>query len=262
MPLIILTIILISLIFAPLGCLSLWKKYIYFGDGLSHASLLAGSITILIHLSVVYSGLVVAIMFAILVFTLKNRSGGSSVVILVSNFMLSLALVVSYMYPLQIKITSLLFGDILSSSLNDILILSSIFVSVIFFICYFYRQIILIVINRDIAQIKGIKVRTIELAFLLLLSLSVFSTIKIVGTLLVTSILLIPAMTARIISSNPVQMIINSVIIALTVNFLGLTASLYLDVPITPIITVINTMVYCLFYTISRANKVGLSRSW
>ncbi|WP_417904897.1 metal ABC transporter permease [Candidatus Tisiphia endosymbiont of Micropterix aruncella] len=260
MTIIILTIILISLIFAPLGCISLWKKYIYFGDGLSHASLLAGSISILAHLPVVYSGLVVAVIFAILVFTLKHRSGGSSVVMLISSFMLSLALVVGYMYPLQIKITNLLFGDILSASLNDILTLSIILIFVISFVWYFYSQIILIVINRDIAQIKGVKVRTIELAFLLLLSLSVFSTIKIVGALLVTSILLIPAMTARMISSNPAQMIINSVIVALIVDFLGLVVSLYLDIPITPIITVINTIVYCLFYIISRANKAGFFR--
>ncbi len=256
MTLIILTVLFISLIFAPLGCVSLWKKYVYFSDGLSHASLLAGSISILVHLPIVYSGLIVAIIFATLVFILKNSSSDTSVVILVSSFMLSLALIISYTHPLQVKITNLLFGDILSSCLSDILTLSIILVFTIFFVWYFFSQIILIVINRDIAQIKGVKVKTIELAFLLLLSLSVFLTTKIVGALLVTSILLIPAMTARIISRNPVQMIINAVIIALVVDFLGLVMSLYLDIPLTPIITVINTIVYCLIYVISRVNKI------
>ncbi len=255
MTLIIISLILISLIFSPLGCISLWKKYVYFGDGLSHASLLAGSISILIHLPLLYGGFIVAIIFAILVFMLKNRSNGGSIVILVSSFMLSSALLLSYINPLRINITNLLFGDILSTSLNDLLILSIILVFVVFFIWYFYNQIILIVINRDIAQIRGVKVKTIELAFLVLLSLSVFLTIKIVGALLVTSILLIPALSARVISSNPAQMIINSVFVSLIVNLLGLATSFYLDIPTTPIITIINTIIYCILCLISKVLK-------
>jgi zinc transport system permease protein len=258
MTLIILTIILISLIFAPLGCISLWKKYVYFGDGLSHASLLAGSISVIINLPIIYAGFVVAMIFAILVFMLKNHSGNGAIVILASSFMLSAALILSYMNPLQINITNLLFGDILSTTLEDVLTLSIILILVISFVGYFYNQIILIIVNRDIAQIKGIKVKTIELVFLLILSLSVFSTIKIVGALLVTSILLIPTMTARIISSAPTQMIINSAIIALLANFLGLTISFYLDIPVTPIITIINTIAFVLAYLISWAKKLTL----
>lgn len=261
MTLIILTLILISLIFAPLGCVSLWKKYIYFGDGLSHASLLAGSISILIHLPIVYAGIIVAVIFAILVFTLKNRSSSGSVIILVSSFMLSLALILSYMNPLQINITNLLVGDILSTSRSDLLTLSIILIMVTSFVWHFYKQIILIVINRDIAQISGIKVKSIELIFLLLLSLSVFSTIKIVGALLVSSILLIPAMTARIISTDPAQMIINAVIITMLINFFGLLASFYFDIPITPIITILNTIAYACVYLIAHTKKIYFSKS-
>lgn len=249
---IILAIILISLIFAPLGCISLWKKYIYFGDGLSHASLLAGSISIVLQLPMIYSGIIVAFFFAFAVFVLKNTAGSNAIISLVASFTLSLALIISYLNPQTINITNLLFGDILAVSLDDLIILTIILGLVIFFIWYFYSKIILIIINRDIAQIKGIKVKTIELLFLLLLSLSVFSTIKIVGALLITSILIIPAMTARFLSKTPKQMIFYSVIMALTVNSLGLITSYYLDIPITPIIIIIGVMGYiiCYFFTI------------
>ncbi|XVN42771.1 MAG: metal ABC transporter permease [Candidatus Rickettsia vulgarisii] len=250
MALIILTIILISLIFSPLGCISLWKKYAYFSDGLAHASLLAGSISILLNFPVVFSGLIVASVFAILVFMLNNKSATGGVIVLISSFMLSLALVISYLNPAHININNLLLGDILSVSSNDIIMLLGILALVSIFIWYFYEQIVLIVINRDIAKIKGIKVGRIELAFLILLSLAVFSTIKVVGVLLVASILLIPAMTSRIISSTPAGMIINSVIISLVVNLIGMTASYHLDIPVSPIIALINAIAYLLVYII------------
>lgn len=258
MYLIILTVILISVIFAPLGCISLWKKYVYFGDGLAHASLLAGSISIICHFSVISSGVIVALIFAILVFILKNKTVGSSVVILVSSFMLSLALVISYLNPAQLNINNLLFGDILAASSNDVGILLVILLLVFAFIWYFYDQILLIVINQDIARIRGVKVQFIELAFLIFLSLAVFSTIKIVGALLVTSILLIPAMSARIISRTPGQMIINAIIISLSINCLGLISSFYFDIPLTPIITLINTITYSLIYFLSYVKKMLL----
>ncbi|MCC8417862.1 MAG: metal ABC transporter permease [Rickettsia endosymbiont of Bryobia graminum] len=256
MTLIILTTILISLIFAPLGCISLWKKYAYFGDGLAHASLLAGSVSILLNFSLVFSGLIVASIFAILVFMLKNKSASDNSIVLISSFMLSLALVISYLNPSHININNLLFGDILSVSSHDIVILLGILALVSIFIWYFYEQIILIVINRDIAKIKGIKVGRIELVFLVFLSLAVFSTIKIVGALLVTSILLIPAMTSRIISNTPSKMIINSIIISLFVNLLGLLISYHLDIPVTAVITLINTMAYLLVFAACYIKKI------
>ncbi|WP_341792778.1 MULTISPECIES: metal ABC transporter permease [unclassified Rickettsia] len=245
---IILALILISLIFAPLGCIALWKKYVYFGDGLAHASFLAASISIIANFPLIYSGIIVAVFFAIFVFIFKNYSGRNAVISLISSFMLSLALIINYLSSSQNNITNLLFGDILLVDFGDLILLSMMLMLIICFIGYFYNQIILIIINRDIAVIKGIKVKTIELIFLLLLSLSVFSTIKIVGALMVTAILLIPPMTARFISRTPLQMIILSIIISIFINFCGFIASFYLDIPLTPVIIIIGTFIYGIFY--------------
>jgi len=246
---IILTSILIALIFAPLGCLALWKKYVYFGDGLAHASLLAGSVSIILALPLIYSGIIVAIFFAGLVFKFKDISGTNAVVNLISSFMLSVALILAISRPSQVNINQLLFGDIISASGDDLTILLIILIFVYIFIGVYYRQILLIVLSNGIAQIKGVKVRTIELLFLILLSISVFSTIKIVGSLLVTSILLIPAMAAKLVSRTPFKMIVLSVLIALSSNLLGLSASFYLDVPIAPVIIVIQSIIYLICYT-------------
>lgn len=241
---IIIASVLIALIFAPLGCLSLWKRYIYFGDGLAHASLLAGSISIILTIPVVYSGIIIALVFAFVVFKFKDDSGSNAAINLISSFMLAIALVIAVASPSQININQLLFGDIVSVSTSDLVILVTLLFVVYISIILSYQKIIIIVLNKDIARIRGINVKRIELLFLILLSITVFSTVKIVGSLLVTSILLIPALVAKTCSRTPSNMIIMSVIIAVFCNLLGLMISFYWNVPVAPITVIIQSIIY------------------
>ncbi len=243
---IILALVLISLIFAPLGCISLWKRYIYFGDGLAHASLLAGGISIVAGLPIFLSGLIIAIIFAILVFYLKDTSDNNLAVSLVSSLMLATALIIAHLNPASVNINNLLFGDIISANNEDILILTIALALVVSLIIIFHQKILIIALNRDIAKTLGIRVVEIELLFLIVLSLAILATIKIAGSLLVTSILLIPAMSARVVARTPLQMIIVAVVISLACNLLGAYASLLLDIPVAAAIIVNNCLVYFL----------------
>lgn len=256
MVLIILALILISCIFAPIGCIALWKRYIYFGDGLAHSSFLAVSISIIAHFPLIYSGLIVAILFSIFVFIFQNNSEKNAVINLISSSMLAIALIINYFSSAQNNIVNLLFGDILSVVSNDLIVLTIMLIAIICFIAYFYNKILLIIINRDIAIIKGIKVNIIELLFLLILSVSVFSAIKIVGVLMVTTVLLIPAMIARFMVGSPGMMIIISIFISLFINFCAATVSFYFDLPLTPLVIIIGSLIYggLYFSVIARKN--------
>jgi len=252
---IILVSILIALIFAPLGCLALWKKYIYFGDGLAHAAILAGSISAILDLSLVYSGIITAIIFASLVFKFKNISGTNATINLISSLMLSGALILAIVNPSRININQLLFGDIISVSNYDLITLGCVLIMVYSFIIIYYKHILLIVLDRDIACVKKIPVNFIELSFLILLSISVFTTIKIVGSLLVTSILIIPAMSARLVSNTPLQMITISIIFAGASNLGGLYISYLKDIPVAPVIIIVESIIYLCCYLISMRRK-------
>ncbi|WP_395477349.1 metal ABC transporter permease [Rickettsia endosymbiont of Pantilius tunicatus] len=248
MILIILALILISCIFAPIGCIALWKRYVYFGDGLAHSSFLAVSISIIAHFPLIYSGLIVAILFSIFVFIFQNNSEKNAVINLISSTMLAIALIINYFSSAQNNIVNLLFGDILSITFDDLIVLAIMFIVIIGFIIYFYNQILLIIINRDIALIKDVKVNIIELLFLLILSVSVFSAIKIVGVLMVTAILIIPAMIARFIANSPALMIIISIFVSLFINFCAAASSFYFDLPLTPLVIIIGSLIYGLLY--------------
>ncbi len=247
--------ILIGLIFAPLGCLVLWKRYVYFGDGLAHASMLAAVISVLLGIPIFYAGIINTALFAFIVFKLKNKSGNNAAIGLTSSLMISFALILSYIFPSKFNFTSLLFGDIVIASSRDIISLSILALFVFVFFFSFYKKIILVIISKDIASSRNINVSIIEFIFLSLLSFSVLVTIKIVGALLVTSIILIPAMSARIISTSPLMMIILSVIFAQIMNAFGIALSFYADLPFAPIIILCGGGIFIIISIYSKLKK-------
>lgn len=247
--------ILIGLIFAPLGCLVLWKRYVYFGDGLAHASMLAAVISVLLGIPIFYAGIINTALFAFIVFKLKGKSGNNAAIGLTSSLMISFALILSYIFPNKFNFTSLLFGDIVITALKDIISLSILALFVFLFFFSFYKKIILVIISKDIASSRNISVDIIEFIFLSLLSFSVLITIKIVGALLVTSIILIPAMTARIVSTSPLMMIILSVIFAQIMNAFGIVLSLYADLPFAPIIVLCGGGIFLIISIYSKLKK-------
>jgi zinc transport system permease protein len=243
---------LIGLIFAPLGCLVLWKRYVYFGDGLAHASMLAAVISVIAGVPILYAGIINTLLFVIIVFKLKSESGNNAAIGLTSSIMISLALILSYVFPDYFNFTSLLFGDIISTDVHDAIILCIILASIIIFFLKFYRNLILIILSKDLAHSRGVKVKTLEFLFLSILSFAVLATIKIVGVLLVTSIILIPAMVASLISSSPLKMIIISIFIAQLMNFCGIILSFYADMPLAPIIILCGGLLYLLCFVLSK----------
>jgi zinc transport system permease protein len=243
---------LIGLIFAPLGCLVLWKRYVYFGDGLAHASMLAAVISVIAGVPILYAGIINTLLFVIIVFKLKSESGNNAAIGLTSSIMISIALILSYIFPGYFNFTSLLFGDIISTDVNDALILCAILAIVIIFFVSFYRNLILIILSKDLAHSRGVRVKMLEFLFLSILSFAVLATIKIVGVLLVTSIILIPAMVASLISSSPLKMIVIAIFVAQLMNLCGIILSFYADMPLAPIIILCGGLLYVILFTVSK----------
>lgn len=245
---IILVLILLGLILAPLGCLVLWNRYSYYGDGLAHSSMLAVVLSSIMNIHLVLASIINAVIFTYLVYKTKKKSEQNASIGMISSLMVAASLILSSLYPNNINLEQILFGDLMLVSQEDLYYLAAIFVVIVTFFATTYKKLILMIISKDIANLKGIKVELIEYSFLLILSFAVICTIKIVGVLLVTSILIIPAMTARLISSSPLQMIFLSVIIIQIMNLSGVILSFYGDLPFAPVIIVSGGVLYSLCY--------------
>ncbi|MCP5369709.1 MAG: metal ABC transporter permease [Rickettsiaceae bacterium] len=252
---IILVLVLLGAILAPLGCLMLWNRYTYYGDGLAHSSMFAIILSNIMNINLVMASLLNASIFTYLVYKTKKKSERNASISMISSLMVSASLVLSSLYPYNINLEQILFGDLMLVGQNDLYYLVAIFIVVVIFFIVNYKKLILIIISTDIAHLKGIKTTLIEYVFLLILSFSVICTIKIVGVLLVTSILIIPAMTARFISSTPLQMICVSVIIIQIMNISGIFLSFYGDLPFSPVIILSGGLFYSFFYFIDHKTK-------
>lgn len=245
---IILVSILIGLIFAPLGCFVLWKRYVYFGDGLAHASMLALAISVIAGLPIIYAGIVNTLLFALLVFKVKTKSGNNAAIGMTSSVMISLALILANIFPGRFNFNSMFFGDIITATSEDVFRLCIILGVTSLFLVIAFRQLILTILSRDIAHSRGIRVKTLEFLFLSILSFAVIATIKIVGALLVTSMILIPAMIARLTSNTPIMMIWLAIFFAGVMNLSGVLLSFYADLPFAPVVILCGGVTYLFIY--------------
>ena len=247
---IILVSILIGLIFAPLGCFVLWKRYVYFGEGLAHASMLALAISVIAGLPIICAGIVNTLLFALLVFKVKTKSGNNAAIGMTSSVMISLALILANIFPGRFNFNSMFFGDIITATSEDVFRLCIILGFTSLFLVIAFRQLILTILSRDIAHSRGIRVKTLEFLFLSILSFAVIATIKIVGALLVTSMILIPAMIARLTSNTPIMMIWLAIFFAGVMNLSGVLLSFYADLPFAPVVILCGGVIYLVTYVV------------
>lgn len=209
-----LAIILIAAICAILGVFSLWKKLAYFGDGLSHAMLLGFILGAMLDVNHILITILFAIFFAALIGLIgKTRHFSKDTLIaIISYFCISVAIILNGIFVKNINLNSYIFGDVLIINDQELLALTIIAATAIIYAIFAFKKILLININQDLATIAGIKTNFWNLSFLILLAIAIAISVKIVGILLMTALLILPAAIARIFSTSPKQMMFLSLI--------------------------------------------------
>jgi ABC-type Mn2+/Zn2+ transport system permease subunit len=224
-----------------------WQKRAYFADGLAHSALLATSISSATGISALFTAPFIAVVFGVLVLNVRSRASNDMTINVISNVMLALGLVIASVTQSNANLSGLLLGDILSTSIDDVLYLSILLIITIIFVFKHLSEIVLISINKDLAIVRGVNVKKMEMIFFVLLSLVLAFSMKMIGMLLVGALAVIPQYTALRISSNPLQMIFYSAMLSSIACVLGMTISYYFDVVTTPMIVVCTGALYILF---------------
>jgi len=235
--------IALALVVGPLGSVVVWRRMAYFGDTLAHASLLGVALAIASDQIPMAGVGLIGVSIAVLLFWLERQRDLSTDTLLgiLSHSALALGLIVLSLIQsrgFNINLMTYLFGDLLAVDLPDIALMAG---SVIIILLVFSRilsPLISISVNEDLARIDGIAVEKIRFIFMILLSLVIAVALKVVGILLITALLIIPAATARLFSKSPKQMVLISVLIAILAVIVGLFSSLNWDLPAGPAIVV------------------------
>lgn len=241
----------------PLGCFVIWRRMAYFGDTMAHSALLGVALSLLLSLNLMVSVFVVAAMVSLLLLVLQKRQALSADALLgiLSHSTLAIGLVlVAFMSWVRIDLIAFLFGDILAVTTADIAVVWGGGALVLALIAWLWRPLLAATVNAELAEAEGLHPERARLAFMLLMALVIAIAMKIVGIMLITSLLIIPAAAARRFSTTPEVMAILASLIGAVAVVLGLFGSLTYDTPSGPSI-VVAALILFLFSLLPSPNR-------
>lgn len=227
----------VSFITGLLGCFVVWRKMAYFGDSLAHSALLGIVIGLLFGISNSVGILLVAFCFALLLTYLQDKqilSTDTLLGILAHGSLATGMVLISFLNNQHFDLHSFLFGDILTVTNSEVYTIYGTALLIYAVILFNWQKLILLTISPDLAGAHGINRFFLQMIFILLMTMTVAVSIKIIGVLLITSMLIIPAATARQLANSPRQMAVISVIFGIIAVIAGILLSYYFDTPSGP----------------------------
>ncbi|MGB7181665.1 MAG: iron chelate uptake ABC transporter family permease subunit, partial [Burkholderiaceae bacterium] len=157
--------------------------------------------------------------------------------------------VLAMLSSIQIDLMGFLFGDILAVSSRDLLIIYGGGLLVLVVLGLIWQRLFAATINKELAQAEGMQPDTVNLVFMLLMAVVIAIAMKVVGVLLITALLIIPAATARRFASSPEQMAFFASLVGMVSVVIGLFSSLTWDTPSGPSIVVAASLLFVLSLT-------------
>lgn len=236
----------ISMMAGPIGSMMVWRRMAFFGDALSHSALLGVALSLLINIHTGIGIVAATVFFSfMLALSQKQRSYSSDTILgILAHGTLAVGLVIISLAGIRVDLYSFLFGDILSVTQDELITIFAVATLYLLILKSLWKSLLLTTINSDLAQAEGVNTQRVHTYFIILVALLVALSVKIVGVLLVTSLLIIPAATARIFSSTPERMAFLASCIGITSVLIGVFASMHWDIPTGPAIVVAATLLF------------------
>ena len=239
----------VAIVTGVTGVFVVWRRMAYFGDTLAHSALLGVAIGFLagINLNIGIVGVCVTISIGMVYLRSQRHLAEDTLLGILAHSSLALGLVsVSFISALRVDLMTYLFGDILSVTPSDIGWVYGGGTIALGVLACLWKDLIAITVHEDLARIEGVNVMRTQIAFMTLFALVIAMAMKIVGILLVTALLIIPAATARRFSRTPERMAVFAAISGSLAVALGLQGSLIWDLPSGPAIVVASALIYVL----------------
>lgn len=231
----------LALVTGPLGCFVVWRRMAYFGDAMAHSALLGVALGFLFEIDLTVGVFVVAALASLALLALERRGGLSVDALLgiLSHAALSLGLVaLAFMTWVRVDLLGFLFGDILAVSRLDIALIWGGGALVLALLALLWRPLLAASVDEELAAAEGLAPARSRLVFMLMIALVVAIAMKIVGILLITALMIIPAATARRFAATPETMAVLAALTGVLAVAGGLFGSLGFDTPSGPSIVV------------------------
>ncbi|WP_396588107.1 iron chelate uptake ABC transporter family permease subunit [Bermanella sp. R86510] len=240
---------LLSLMSGPLGSFIVWRRMAYFGDTLAHSALLGITLGFLLDVQLNLAIILCAIFIAILLANLQRQQiiPSDTLLGLMAHTTLAAGLVaLSMVDTVRIDLNAYLFGDLLAVNRGDLTNLAIGSALVLLAMFKMWRGLVAASVSEELAQVEGYNVARLRLMFMVLLAIVIAGAMKLVGVLLITALLIIPAAAARPFSKHPQTMALLATILSMVSVVLGLGLSYYWDTPAGPSVVLASAFIFLL----------------
>lgn len=239
--------LMVAVVAGPLGAFVVWRRMAYFGDTVSHSALLGVALGFLLGLNLNLLVTLVCVTVAVLLVFLQRRQELASDTLLgiLAHSALSLGMVaVAFVEGLRVDLMAYLFGDILAVTRGDLAAIATGGLLALVLLMILWRPLLAITVHEEIARVEGVPVLPVRLGLMLLIAVVIASAMQVVGVLLITALMIIPAATARRFARTPEEMGLLAAGFGVLAVLLGIWGSFSHDTPTGPSIVVAAMLVF------------------
>lgn len=258
-----------ALLLGSLGVFATTRKMSFMGDGVAHASLAGIALAILLGWAPIPVAILFAVFIAIFIYILEKRtniSADMAIAIIFTGGMALGILFLSFYQGYQPELMSYLFGNILTISNYDLLVIIIVSVLILSLLVIFYRKILFSTFDAVGAYLSGIKVWLYDIFLYVAIAIAVIISIKLVGIVLVSALLVLPSAIAKIFSRTFKQLMIMASSFSLIILISGLIISYYFDLPsgativlIGILFFILSSLVKAIYSLIKKSNNTPIS---
>ncbi len=239
----------VALVSGPMGAFVVWRRMAFFGDTLAHGALLGAALGLALDISLYLAVVAVCLGLAAALTALQHQQQLASDTLLgiVAHTTLALGVIaISLQEGIQVDLFAYLFGDLLAVGWQDALALWAGAILILLLMLWQWRALLSITVSEELAQVEGVAVQRTRLLLMLLLALLIAGAIRTVGVLLITSLLVIPAASARRLTHTPAQMAAVASVLGTLAVLAGLAVSWFANTPVGPSIVVAASSLFVL----------------
>jgi zinc transport system permease protein len=250
----------LAIVTGPLGSFIVWRRMSYFGDTLAHAALLGIALGLLIEVNIQLSIVLVCLLSAVMLIALEKKKtlALDALLGILAHSSLALGVVVlALSNAVQVNLEAYLFGELLTISRGDLLWITACCFGVLVVLLAYWNSFLSITVHEELAEIDGINVNFFKYLLIVLLAVITAVAMKIVGVLLITSLLIIPPAAARQIANTPEKMAVRASIIGCLSVLGGFYFAFVTDTPVGPTIVVMATVFFVLLYLLPARRRIS-----
>lgn len=239
----------VAIVCSVLGLFLVLRKMSLIGDGLSHVSFGAIALGLFFGLYPFYAAIPLVLIASLLILKISQKAkiyGDASIGIVSAVGIAGGVILASASGGFNVDLFSYLFGSILSISQTEVILSVMLSFAVLAVIYIFYWDLLSATFDEEYAKTTGVKTNFINTILVLLTAVTVVLSVKMVGVMLVSALLIIPAVTALQLAQGFKTAMVISCLAALLSVLLGITFSFFLDLPTGAAIVMVNALFFIL----------------